>query len=76
MNTNDGYVNILKENSFLKHEMLKTLDEKEELLLLCKNLIEEKEAIERKYHNLRNSKLGRITIWFWGRRAKKKHARS
>ena len=35
-------------------------------------MVEDKEAIEKKYNNLRNSKLGRVTIWLWGRKKKDK----
>jgi hypothetical protein len=66
---------IIQENTVLKQELLKTIDEKESLVLLCEKILNEKEQIERRYKNLRNSKLGRITVWMWERRGKKKHAK-
>ncbi|RXJ01852.1 hypothetical protein DS745_09335 [Anaerobacillus alkaliphilus] len=64
---------IIEENSLLKNELLKTLDEKEKLVFLCEELLIEKQDIERKYRSLRNSKLGRLTIWYWERRRKFKN---
>lgn len=71
----EGFRGIIEENSNLKQELLKTLDEKENLVLLCEKILSEKELIERRYKNLRNSKLGRITIWMWEKRGKKANAK-
>jgi hypothetical protein len=71
-NTNlEDIRNLLQENNYLKQELIKTLDEKENLVLLCEKLLKEKEQINRRYTNLKSSKLGRITIWMWTRRRKK-----
>ncbi len=59
---------IIAENTILKNELLTILKEKEKLVNLCEELLIEKETIEKKYQNLKNSKLGRITIWYWERR--------
>ncbi|WP_144550538.1 hypothetical protein [Bacillus sp. X1(2014)] len=74
-NEYDRLREIVQENINLKQELLKTLDEKEKLVLLCEKLLVEKEFIEKRYKNLRNSKLGRITIWIWERRGKKVYAK-
>lgn len=66
---------VIQENSYLKQELLCTLDEKEKLVILCQELFNEKQNIERRYKNLKNSKLGKITIWLWKRKGKKKNAK-
>ncbi|MGM0777967.1 MAG: hypothetical protein ACQEXE_16530 [Bacillota bacterium] len=66
---------LLNENSILKQELIKALDEKEDLVMMCQKLLREKEQINKSYQNLRNSKLGRVTIWMWKRRAKKNGSR-
>jgi hypothetical protein len=63
--------NLIQENNYLKQQLIKSLDEKENLVLLCEKLLKEKDQINRRYTNLKNSKLGRITIWMWTRRNKK-----
>lgn len=66
---------LLNENNLLKQELIKALDEKEDLVMMCQKLLREKEQINKSYQNLRNSKLGRVTIWMWKRRAKKNGGR-
>lgn len=61
------------ESNLLKHELLTTLDEKEKLILITEQLLKEKEEIQRRYENLRNSKLGKLTIWIWKKRRKLKN---
>lgn len=63
---------LVKENQFLKNELLTALNEKEELINVCKTVMQDKEKIERRYKNLRASKLGRITVWYWERKRKAK----
>jgi hypothetical protein len=66
---------LLMENSFLRGELLKAIEEKEKLVSICEELLKEKKYIEERYRNLRQSKLGRITVWIWERRRKKKHVK-
>lgn len=66
---------LISENNYLKQELLNTLDEKEKLVLLCEELLLEKEKIEKRYTNLKNSKLGRVTTWMWERRKKARNAK-
>jgi hypothetical protein len=70
MGNNEEINKILSENLYLKNELLKTLDEKEELILICEKLLAEKDYIEKRYNNLKNSRLGKIVVWNWQRRKK------
>ena len=62
---------VIQENAFLKQELMSTLDEKEKIILLSEEIINEKESIEKKYNNLKNSKLGSLTVWYWSRKKRK-----
>lgn len=61
----------IKENAILREQLNRTLDEKEQLIHLCREIESERKHIERRYENIKSSKLGRIIIWNWKRRSKK-----
>ncbi len=61
----------VKENTILREQLNRTLDEKEELVHLCKSIETERQYIEKRYENMKSSKLGRFIVWNWKRRSKK-----
>ncbi|MGQ9008302.1 hypothetical protein ACTXHP_08835 [Bacillus stercoris] len=56
----------------LKIKYHRSLEVQEDLITLCQELIKEKEYIEARYNNLKESKLGRLTVWMWKRRRRNK----
>ncbi|MFL0505305.1 hypothetical protein ACH0B5_06100 [Ureibacillus sp. 179-F W5.1 NHS] len=67
----DRMKSLILENSELKQQLIKALEEKEQIIYMAEKALAEKKVITKRYENLKNSKLGKLTIWYWKKRGSK-----
>lgn len=66
------YFNEIEEKVKLKKELIETYNKVESLINQNKKLLQENEALLRKYKNLRNSKFGKLASRYWKLRNKRR----
>lgn len=64
----NNIIKLKKEKIEIANKLLNSYIKEENLLKSYMRLLEKKELLSKKYKALNNSKLGKVTLWYWKKR--------
>ncbi|CUP47881.1 hypothetical protein BH721_07640 [Clostridium baratii] len=64
----NNIIALKKEKIEISNKLLNAYIKEENLLKSYSKLLEKKEELSKKYKALNNSKLGKVTLWYWKKR--------